>query len=51
MRIRTSPGAFAGLRSFAFNIIKANRTNTFSWDRYRAALAGINNLLRLLGVS
>lgn len=39
-RIRTNPGVFARLRSFAFNILKANRTNTLSQDRYRAALAG-----------
>jgi hypothetical protein len=44
-RIRTNPGVFARLRSFAFNILKANRTNTLSQDRYRAALAGIDNLL------
>ena len=47
-RIRTNPGVFARLRSFAFNILKANRTNTLSQDRYRAALAGIDNLLSLV---
>jgi len=47
-RIRTNPGVFARLRSFAFNILKANRTNTLSQDRYRAALAGIDNLLSLI---
>jgi len=46
-RIRTNPGVFARLRSFAFNILKANRTDTLSQDRYRAALAGIKNLLLL----
>jgi hypothetical protein len=50
-RIRTNPGVFVRLRSFAFNILMANRTNTLTQDRYRAALAGINNLLRLLDVS
>jgi len=50
-RIRTNPGAFARLRSFAFNILKANQTNTLSQDRCRAALAGIKNLLRMLAVS
>jgi predicted transposase YbfD/YdcC len=50
-RIRTNPGVFARLRSFAFNILKANRTNTVSQDRYRAALAGIHNLLGLLEIS
>lgn len=47
-RIRTNPGVFARLRSFAFNILKANRTNTLRQDRYRAALAGIENLLSLI---
>ena len=46
-RIRTNPGVFACLRSFAFNILKANRTDTLSQDRYRAGLAGIKNLLSL----
>ena len=49
-RIRTNPGVFARLRSFAFNILKANRTNTLSQDRYRAGLAGIGKLLRMLVV-
>jgi len=43
-RIRTNPGVFARLRSFAFNILKANRTDTLSQDRYRAGLAGIKKL-------
>ena len=47
-RIRSNPGVFARLRSFAFNILKANRSSTLSQDRYRAALAGVDNLLRLL---
>ncbi len=46
-RIRTNPGVFARLRSFAFNILKANRTNTLNQDRYRAALAGLNHLLSI----
>lgn len=50
-RIRTNPGVFARLRSFAFNILKANRTDTLSQDRYRAGLAGIGKLLRMLVVS
>ena len=49
-RIRTNPGVFARLRSFAFNILKANRTGTLSQDRYRAALAGIDNLLTLITI-
>ncbi len=50
-RIRVNPGVFARIRSFGFNILKANRTSTVSQDRYRAALAGIDNLLALTGVS
>ena len=41
---------FAHLRSFAFNILKANNTNTLRQDRYRAALAGIDNLLTLITI-
>jgi len=50
-RIRTNPGVFARLRSFAFNILKANQTDTLCQDRYRAGLAGIQKLLRMLAVS
>jgi len=50
-RIRTNPGVFARLRSFAFNILKTNRTGTLAQDRYRAALAGLDNLLNLLAIS
>jgi len=50
-RIRTKPGVFARLRSFAFNINKANRSGTINQDRYRAALAGIENLLQFRGVT
>ena len=50
-RIRTNPGVFARLRSFAFNILKANQTDTLSQDRYRAGLTGIGKLLKMLAVS
>ncbi len=50
-RIRTNPGVFARLRSFAFNILKANRTGTLSQDRHRAGLVGIKALLRMLVIS
>ena len=49
-RIRTNPGVFARLRSFAFNILQANRTDTLSQDRYRASLAGIRKLLSLTAI-
>jgi len=47
-RIRSKPGVFARLRSFAYNILKANKSNTLSQDRYRAALGGLWPLLKLL---
>ncbi len=50
-RIRTNPGVFARLRNFAFNVLKANHTDTLSQDRYRAGLAGIKELLKMLAVS
>ena len=50
-RIRTNPGVFARLRSFAFNILKAKQTDTLSQDRYRAGLSGLGKLLRMLAVS
>lgn len=51
LRIRTNPGVAARLRSFAFNILKANRIGTLTQDRYRAALGGLDNLLALLAIS
>jgi hypothetical protein len=42
---------FARIRSFAFNILKANKSATLPQDRYRAALAGIDSLLKLIGVA
>jgi hypothetical protein len=47
LRIRTNPSVVARLRSFTFNILKANRTQTLSQDRYRAGLASIKHLLSL----
>ena len=49
-RIRCNPGVFARLRSFAFNILKANRTGTLSQDRYRAALGGFDGLSQLVTI-
>jgi predicted transposase YbfD/YdcC len=45
-RIRHNPGIFARLRSFAYNILRRNQTSSFSRDRYRAALAGSQALLK-----
>ena len=50
-RIRSNPGVFARARSFAFHILKANQNGTISQDRYRACLAGFDNLLKLFGVA
>ena len=50
-RIRTKPGVFARLRSFAFNINKANRSGTVNQDRHRAALAGVEHMLHFKGVA
>jgi hypothetical protein len=36
--------------SLAFNILKANKTSTLSQDRYRAALAGTDNLIKLIAI-
>ena len=49
-RIRTNPGVLARLRSFGFNILKANRIGTLSQDRYRAALGGFDGLSQLVSI-
>lgn len=49
-RIRSNPGVFARIRSFAYNILKANKRSTLSQDRYRAALGGIKPLLEMLAI-
>jgi predicted transposase YbfD/YdcC len=46
-RIRYSPGIFARIRSFAYNILQRNRTSTFSQERYAAALGGLDALSKL----
>jgi hypothetical protein len=45
-RIRHNPGIFARIRSFAYNILRRNQTSTFAQDRYAAALAGLDALLK-----
>jgi predicted transposase YbfD/YdcC len=49
-RIRSNPGVFARLRSFGFNILKANRVGALSQDRYRAALGGFDCLSQLVSI-
>jgi len=48
--IRFNAGVFARLRSFAFDILKANRTGSLSQDRYRVALGGFKRLSRLANI-
>ena len=43
-RIRTNPGIFARLRSFAYNLLRSNQSDTIPQDRYAAALGGLNAL-------
>jgi predicted transposase YbfD/YdcC len=43
-RIRRNPGIFARLRSFAYNILRFNQSDTIPQDRYAAALGGLEGL-------
>jgi len=43
-RIRRNPGIFARLRSFAYNILRFNQSDTIAQDRYAAALGGLTFL-------
>ena len=49
-RICVNPVIFARLRSFAFNILKANRRSSLPQDRLRAAIGGVDYLLNLLNI-
>lgn len=46
-RIRTNPGIFARMRSFAYNILRINQSDTIAQDRYAAALGGLENLISM----
>ncbi|MDR3414335.1 MAG: ISAs1 family transposase [Formivibrio sp.] len=46
-RIRTNPGIFARLRSFAANILRFNQQSSVRQDRYAAALGGYAALAKL----
>ena len=46
-RIRTNPGIFARLRSFAANILRFNQIRSVRQDRYAAALGGYQALTKL----
>lgn len=46
-RIRCNPGVFARLRTFAYNLLRFNQAGTLPQDRYRAALGGVEGLLKM----
>ena len=46
-RIRKNPGVFARLRSFAYNILKCNQTDTTPQDRLAAAFGGFKSMLAM----
>lgn len=46
-RIRKNPGIFARIRSFAYNILRYNQSDTIAQDRYAAALGGLKFLLSM----
>ena len=46
-RIRKNPGVFARMRSFAYNILRFNQSDTIAQDRYAAALGGLKSLISL----
>jgi len=46
-RIRKNPGIFARMRSFAYNILRFNQSDTIAQDRYAAALGGLKSLFSM----
>jgi hypothetical protein len=46
-RIRKNPGIFARIRSFAYNILRFNQSDTIAQDRYAAALGGLKSLFSM----
>jgi hypothetical protein len=46
-RIRRNPGIFARIRSFAYNILRFNQSDTIAQDRYAAALGGLKSLVAM----
>ena len=46
-RIRCNPGIFARLRSFAYNILRLNQSDTIAQDRYAAALGGLKSIFSM----
>ena len=46
-RIRKNPGVFARLRSFGYNILKRNQSDTIPQDRLANAFGGLTAILTL----
>lgn len=46
-RIRRNPGIFARMRSFAYNILRTNQSDTIAQDRYAAALGGLKSFFSM----
>ena len=46
-RIRKNPGVFARLRSFAYNILRCNQSDTIPQDRFAAALGGLESMFEM----
>jgi len=46
-RIRTNPGIFARLRSFALNILRYNQSDTIPQDRFAIALGGLKSIFSM----
>jgi hypothetical protein len=46
-RIRTNPGIFARLRSFTYNILRHNQSDTIPQDLFAAALGGLKSIFAM----
>ena len=46
-RIRTNPGIFARLRSFTYNILRHNQSDTIPQNRFAAALGGLKSIFAM----
>ena len=46
-RLRKNPGVFARLRSFAYNILKSNQTDSIPQDRLAAAFGGLKSIFSM----
>ena len=47
-RIRKNPAIFARLRSFAYNILKCNQTDTIPQDRLATAFGGLKSTFSMI---